>query len=76
MIAKEEAASKLVSMYAADQGDHEDANHSKQQAVTIAVAALAESLGRDSCAECHEERGQLGMILNELNAIRSALEAK
>lgn len=63
-------------MYAAYQGDHEDADRRKQQAVTIAVAALAESLGRDSYAECHEERGQLGMILDELNAIRSALEAK
>lgn len=73
---KEEAANKLISIYALYLRQYSDTNYSGREAITLAVAALAESAGRDSCDECHEEHNQLGMVLNELRTIRSILETR
>lgn len=69
----EEAANELISMYALYRAHYPDTNSTAKRAVTIAVAALSESAGRDACAECREEHGLLGRILDELKAIRSIL---
>lgn len=73
---KKDAANELISMYALYREQYGDSNRSGSEAVTLAVAALAESAGHDSCNECHEEHNQLGMVLSELKAIRSVLETK
>ncbi len=71
---KEEAANELISMYALYRKQYGDSNNSGREAITLAVAALAESDGRYFRDKCCEEHNQLGMVLEELKAIHSILE--
>lgn len=73
---KEEAANKLISMYCSYRKNYGDTNGSMNAAVTLAVAVLAESAGRDACEECQMERSQLSELLAELKAIRTHLESR
>ena len=73
---KEEAANRLISMYHFYCKNYSDTNGSMNAAVTLAVAVLAESAGRDACEECQMERSQLSELLTELRAIRAHLESR
>lgn len=70
---KEDAANTLIAMYSS-YAKYYGHSSEKNAAVTIAVAALAESAGKDACAECREERSQLSALLDEVKAIRLSLE--
>lgn len=76
LVTKEEVANKLISMYYFYRKNYGDSDESMNAAVTLAVAVLAESAGRDACEECQAERNCLFEVLSELKAIHLHLEAK